>query len=318
MRILFLTNSHFDPDPDERAALLSEFTDIDLVSVPLADYPPELVERAEIIVGFPKPEDLVRATNLKWLQTPSSGVGQYMDRALFAHEGVILTNAKGTYGPQIADHVLGMIIGFNHNLFLYHDQMKEQKWYRYVPTKDLWQSTIIIIGLGDIGTNLATRAKAHGMRTIAVKRTMAEKPSSVDELYTIDKLDGVLGQGDYVVLCAASTDETEHLIDAKRLSLMKEGSYLINVGRGSLVDEEALIKALESGHLGGAGLDVTATEPLEKESPLWSLPNVLITPHASGLSYSDPHQVFTLFRENMRRLRDGVPLKNHVDFERGY
>ena len=125
MRILFLTNSHFDPDPDERAALLSEFTDIDLVSVPLADYRPELVERAEVIVGFPKPEDLVRATNLKWLQTPSSGVGQYMDRNLFAHEGVILTNAKGTYGPQIADHVLGMIIGFNHNLFLYHDQMKE-------------------------------------------------------------------------------------------------------------------------------------------------------------------------------------------------
>ncbi len=318
MRILFLTNSHFDPTEEERAALLSEFDDIELTVTALASYDPALLDEAEIIVGFPKAEDLRRAQKLRWLQTPSSGVGQYVDRNLFANDEVILTNAKGTYGPQIADHVLGMIIGFNHHLFIYHEQMKEQTWHRYVPAKDLWQSTILIIGFGDIGTNLARRAKAHGMHTVVVKRTLEEKPLYVDELYTTCELDRLLSEADYVVLCAASTGETEHLIDADRLALMQQGAYLINVGRGSLVDEEALIKTLESGHLGGAGLDVTAVEPLAKESPLWKLPNVLITPHASGLSHSDPHLVFALFVENLRRFVDKEALKNIVDFDRGY
>jgi len=318
MKILFLTNSFFNPSSDERAALIAEFGDIELTTAPASSYPIELLHDAEVIVGFPKPEELIHAVRLQWLQTPSSGVGQYLDRRLFAGRDVIITNAKGTYGPAIADHVMAMIIGFNHHLFRYHDQMKDQIWERYVPARDLTESTILIIGFGDIGTNLAERAKAHGLHTVVVKRTEAMKPDYVDELYRYDALDDLLKYADHVVLCAASTEETEQLMNASRLSLMRPSAYLYNVGRGSLIDEEALIEALRGGTIAGAGLDVTTVEPLPPDSPLWTLANVLITPHASGLSHSNSGMIFALFMENLRRYRAGSAMRNPVDFERGY
>jgi len=318
MKILFLTSSYFHPDDSERDALIAEFDDIQLTTAPSASYHINLLGDAQIIVGSPKPRDLVHATKLRWLQTPSSGVGQYLDKRLFANEDIIITNARGTYGPEIADHVLGMVIGFNHHLFCYHYRMKGQVWKGYVPQQDLSQSTILIIGFGDIGTNLAKRAKAHGLRTVVVKRSEAEKPPYVDELHTIGELDTLLGAADHVVLCAASTTETEHLMDATRLALMKKTAYLYNVARGSLVDEAALIEALRRGQIAGSGLDVTAVEPLPAESPLWTLPNVLITPHASGLSRRNSHAIFNLFVENLRGYRSGTAMKNVVDFVRGY
>ena len=319
IKTLFLTCSHFNPDKAELQRLSDTYRHLAVTMTEEKAYTEEQISEAEIIVGFPKPEDLCRATRLRWLQTPSAGVGPYVQRSLYhAPEEIVLTNAVGTYGRQIADHVMGMIIGSNHFLFTYHDQMKRGEWKRYFPDHDLWESTILIIGFGDIGQNLAKRAKAHEMQVLAVKRTPIEKPWYVDELHTPEALDSLLGRADYVVICAASTPETENIMHADRIAGMKRGAFLINVARGSLVDQEALIEALEAGRIAGAGLDVTDPEPLPPESKLWSLPNVLITPHASGLSHSDPHQVFSIFLENLEHYLGDGNFRNRVDFARGY
>lgn len=318
IKTLFFTCSHFNPDASELARVSETFPELQVTVAAEDSYTPEQIAEVEIIVGFPKAKDLPLAKNLKWLQTPSVGVGQYVDKQIYANENILLTNALGTYGRQIADHVIGMIIGFNHCLFTYWDQMREQKWERNFPVSDLWESTILMIGFGDIGKNLAPRAKAMGMQVLAVKRTLTDKNSSVDELYTVDALDSLLPRADYVVVCAASTPQTEGIMDKTRIGLMKKGSYLINVARGTLIDQDALINALERGQLAGAGLDVTEPEPLPKESKLWHMPNVLVTPHASGLSKSDPHQVFEIFFRNASHYLKNEKMQNLVDFTLKY
>lgn len=319
IKTLFLTCSHFNPDESELHRLSDTYQQVQITVTDEKAYTEEQIAEAEIIVGFPKPEDLCKATRLRWLQTPSAGVEPYIDRSLYhAPDNVVLTNAVGTYGRQIADHVMGMIIGENHYLFTYHDQMKRGEWNRFFPDHDLWESTILIIGFGDIGRNLAKRAKAHEMQVLVVKRTPIETPSSVDELHTPDALDSLIARADYIVICAASTPDTENIMHADRIANMKRGAFLINVARGSLVDQDALIEALEAGRIAGAGLDVTDPEPLPPESRLWSLPNVLITPHASGLSHSDPHQVFSIFLENLGHYLGEGNFRNRVDFKRGY
>ena len=162
--------------------------------------------------------------------------------------------------------------------FIYRDQMNEKRWQSYFPETDLWNQTLIIIGFGDLGRNIARKANAFGIHTIVFRRTMSEKPEYVDELYPIDLLDEHIHRADYLVLAPAATAETLSILNRGRLFAMKKGAYVINVSRGTLLDEEALIDALKSGHLGGAGLDVTTVEPLDSSSELWGMKNVLITP----------------------------------------
>lgn len=315
---LFLRCSHFNPTDDELRRLAASYPQLDVTVTDEQAYTDVQLASAEIIVGFPKAKDLPKAKNLRWLQTPSAGVGPYVDKNLYQHSDFMLTSAVGTYGRQIGDHVMGMVIAFNHLFLTYHDQMKEKRWERYFSVTDLWESTILLIGLGDIGTNVAKRAKAHEMHVVAIKRTITDKPDYVDELYTTDRLDEMLPKADYVVLCTASTPQTENLMDARRIGLMKQGSYLINVARGALADQDAIVAALESKHLAGAGFDATEPEPLPKESKLWSFPNVLITPHSSGLSPSDPHKVFEIFLDNLGQYLGDRNMKNLVDFDRKY
>jgi phosphoglycerate dehydrogenase-like enzyme len=315
---LFLTSTHFCPNQAELTKLKTEFPQLQLNIVQGSNYTREQLQEAQIIVGNPKAEDLKYATNLRWLQTASSGVGPYTELDVYARKTVFLTNAKGTYGRQIADHVLGTIIAYNHLFFTYYEQMKSKQWKSYFPSSDLFDSTILIIGFGDIGKNVAIRAKAHEMRTVVIKRTESEKPSYVDEMATMDKLDSFLPEADYVVLCAASTDQTKHIINSQRIASLKNSAYIVNVGRGSLIDEQALIEALENKVIGGAALDVTEEEPLSPTSKLYSLPNVFITPHSSGLSDTDPRQVFSLFFENLGRYLQSKEMVNLVDFQRKY
>ncbi len=315
---LFLTGTHFNPNEEELAKLTAAYPQVDFSLAESNKYSPAQIQEAHIIVGSPRPEDLKHATNLRWLQTQSSGIGPYTDLNIYAHKNVLLTNAKGTYGRQIADHVLGAIIAHNHLFFTYYEQMKNKQWKSYFPSGDLFDSTILIIGFGDIGKNVAIRAKAHEMRTVVIKRTESDKPSYVDEMATMDKLDAFLPEADYVVLCAASTDQTKHIINAQRIASLKDSAYIVNVGRGSLIDEEALIEALENKTIGGAALDVTEVEPLSATSKLYSLPNVFITPHSSGLSDTDPRQVFSLFFENLGRYLQSKEMVNLVDFQRKY
>jgi|BioPla2DNA2_1021312.scaffolds.fasta_scaffold13359_7 phosphoglycerate dehydrogenase-like enzyme len=319
MKILFLTGSHLNPTSEELARVKERYPNVQIATMPMKDYDLEALKEAEIIAGIPKPGDLRHAAKLKWLQTQSAGVEKVARRELFANDDVIVTSASGTYGRQISDHVMGMVLGFNHNLFIYRDQMNEKRWQSYFPETDLWNQTMIIIGFGDLGRNIARKANAFGIHTIVFRRTMSEKPEYVDELYPIDLLDEHIHRADYLVLAPAATAETLSILNRGRLFAMKKGAYVINVSRGTLLDEEALIDALKSGHLGGAGLDVTTVEPLDPSSELWGMKNVLITPHASGLAPHSIHTVFEIFFENLGHyLTDRSRMKNVVDFTRGY
>lgn len=316
---LLLTSPFLNLSERELAELRTSFPQVNFKIAPREDYTESDLLEAEIIVGNLKPTDLAKAPSLRWLQTQSSGVNAYLNKALYCNDEIILTNAAGTYGKQIADHIIGLIVAFNHSFFTYHEQMHSRLWRRYYPTVDIYRSTLLILGLGDLGKNLAKRAKALEMNVIAIKRTLGEKPAFVDELYQLDALDNLLPRADFVTLCLPSTAETELLFDDRRLSLMKKGSYLFNPSRGSLIDEEALIKALESGHLGGASLDATTIEPLPSESKLWQLPNVLITPHSSGLSLNSTERLLELLKENLSHyFTNQTLMKNRVDFARQY
>ena len=316
--VLLLRNFEFDPDDREMELLCGEFPQLCFTATDERSYVPQDLARYEIIVGSPRPEDLKWAKHLRWLQTQTSGVDRFVDRSLFARSDILLSNASGAYGRQIADQVIATVIAFNHSLLHYHSQMTDSLWQVRPSSADLWEQTLLVIGLGDLGRHVVQRAKWHGMRVIAVKRTIADTLVDVDVVATLDGLEALLPEADYVVLCAPSTAETRQVMDRRRIALMKRSSFLINVARGTLVDHDALTEALRGGHLAGAALDVTDPEPLHPGHPLWTLPNVLITPHSSGLSCNDPRRVFKIVHENMRKYLAGQPLRNQVDFDRTY
>jgi len=315
---LLLTCSHFNPTKDELRRLQCTYPQLKITVENQTSYSSKELEQAEIIVGFPKPNDLIKAKNLLWLQTPSAGIQEYADKNLFFNANIMLTNSRGTFGRQIGDHVIGMIIAFNHNFFTYQEQMKEKKWIRYFPTKNIWDSTVLIVGLGDIGTNIAKRAKTLGMYVIAIKRTISEKPEFVDELYTLEEIDSQIPKADYVVLSLASTPKTIKIFNKDRIALMKRDALFINVARGDLVDQTALITALQEKKIAGAGLDATSPEPLETTCELWNMENVFITPHASGLSSSDSSSVFEIFFHNVKNYIEKESLKNAISFQERY
>jgi phosphoglycerate dehydrogenase-like enzyme len=259
------------------------------------------------------------AKKLKWLHLPSAGADGYTTYELYCNkEEIRITNSSGVFGLPIAEHIFAMILSHNHNLQDYAYHKAEKKWRRIHSAKDFYASTIGIIGLGDIGTEVAKRAKAWGARVLVVKRTLTETPEYIDQLYRLEEIDEVLKQSDYIILALPNTAKTVGLISEQKLRMMKPGAFLVNIGRGVLIDQEALIKALREGWIGGAGLDVTEPEPLPADSPLWELPNVIITPHASGGSPTNDQRRFQIFYQNLLRYRDKLPLENMVDFIEGY
>lgn len=278
----------------------------------------EKIAEAEIIFGLPNYGQLGMAKKLKWLHIMSAGAEKHNDRSRYANKDTVLTNSSGVYGQPISEHILTLIFTHNRNMELFYRWKNEHKWDKGYKMKDFFDSTVGIIGLGDIGTEVARKSKALGARVLAVKRRVTEKPDFVDELYGEDGIDKLLEQSDYVVLALPTTGKTSGIIAEERINRMKKDAFLVNVGRGALIDQEALIRALREERIGGAGLDVTFPEPLPPESPLWSLPNVIITPHASGSSPSNTKRRFGIFLENLKRHVEGRPLANVVDFDTGY
>lgn len=276
------------------------------------------IKNAEVIVGFPKPELVKKAENLKWLHLSSIGVDKHIDKSIYQNEEILLTNSSGTYGKPISDHVLGLMIMLARNLHFFRDQQAQHLWNKIDANKDLFHSTLCIIGLGDIGKNLAVKAKALGMKVIGIKRTAAQLPGYLDELYTTEALDQVLPQADFVVLSLATTKETVNLMSRERLGLMRKDAYLINIGRGALLDQEALYDALNTGSLAGAAIDVTTPEPLPEDSKLWGLKNLIITPHVSGKSPTTCQRQFSVFYHNLERYLSGKELDHVIDFDLMY
>ncbi|ANX01576.1 hydroxyacid dehydrogenase [Thermoclostridium stercorarium subsp. leptospartum DSM 9219] len=273
---------------------------------------------AEVIIGQPNPKYLKKAKKLKWVQLTSAGADHVADASLYANNDIILTNASGVYGKPIAEHVFAMILAFNRNLMQYERNRQNGKWSPVLPMRDFYGSTLCVIGFGDIGKEVAIRGKALGARVIAVKRTVGECPPYVDELYLTDEIDKVLPKADYLVLALPNTPETRGILSEERIKKLKPEVFIVNVGRGTAICQEALIRALQEGRIAGAGLDVTDPEPLPADSPLWKMPNVIITSHTSGFSPQNWNRHAELIRENLSRYVEGRPLLNRVDFNKKY
>jgi len=272
---------------------------------------------AEVIFAGHWSDDLWKAApGLKWVQSWGAGVERFLTPD-FVAAPITLTNAAGIYAVPIAEHVMAFILYFSRRFNRFVRWQSEHRWEWGEPD-ELAGKTVGIVGLGGIGSQVARRAKAFDVRVIAV-RNHPEKPSpDADEVRGPDGLDWLLTESDYVALCAALTPRTRHLIGAAQLQRMKPTAYLINIGRGALVDEPALIKALREGQIAGAGLDVFETEPLPQDSPLWDMPNVMVTPHNSGSSPRSFSRTMDLFRRNLERYLAGQQLLNVVDKAAGY
>lgn len=274
-----------------------------------------LLPRAEVLFGWPAPEDLPRAQRLRWVQLPSAGVGRYPERL---PAGVLLTNSSGLFGIPVAEHVFALMLGLARAVPQAVRAAAEATWDPSPAFGELHGTTCGLLGLGDIGQAVARRAKAFGMRVLAVRRHVEETPAYVDALWPVAELDRLLAASDHVVNTLPHTEATHHLIDAGRIARMKPGAFFYNVGRGGTVDEAALVEALQEGRLAGAGLDVFETEPLPAESPLWHLPNVILTPHQGGATPHLDRRQADLFLRNLQGFLRDEPLENVVDRARGY
>ena len=259
------------------------------------------------------------ATGLKWVQSGGAGVERFLT-ADFIASPIVLTNARGIYAVPIADHIMAFVLHFSRVFNMLLRKQIGHAWADWGECEpdELVGKTLGIVGLGGIGTELAKRAKAFDMRVIATRRRPELPSGHAEEARGADELPWLLRESDYVALCAALTPGTRHLIGEEQLKLMKPTAHLINIGRGGLIDEQALIAALRERQIAGAGLDVFEMEPLPADSPLWDMPNVLITPHTAGSSPRSHARLMDLFCENLRRHVAGKPLLNVVDKAAGY
>lgn len=281
-------------------------------------------ERAEVYFGFGVPPQILEvAPGLRWAHTGTAGVGSWLSPALIESD-VILTNAAGIHAAPIAETVLAMILHFARGLDFAVRAQARGAWDRDAfdradaPIGEIAESTVGIIGLGGIGREVGVRMAALGARVLGLRRRAGEPPPGVELVHGDGGLARILRESHYLVLAAPLTPLTRHMIDRAALGLMRPDAVLVNVSRGALVDEEALVEALREGRIRGAALDVFATEPLPAEHPLWSLPNVLITPHVSGCTHRFWKRHAALLVENIGRYLDGRPLANVVDKRAGY
>ena len=279
----------------------------------------EDVDWAQVILGNVPAAMLHGSPALEWLQTNSAGVEAYIQPGVLAGN-TLLTNATGAYGLAIAEHMLGMLLELFKKLELYRDAQKSGAWQSQGAVKAVYGSTVLVLGMGDIGGEFAARCKALGAKVIGVRRSPRPCPEYADEVHLLEDLDSLLPHADVVAITLPGTDATRGLMSRERLAKMKEGAVLLNVGRGFIVDTEALCDALERGHLSGAGVDVTDPEPLPPTHRLWNIPTAVVTPHISGFYHlRETHErIVGIFLENLRHFQGGEPLRNLVDFATGY
>lgn len=283
--------------------------------------PAELAGQYEVLYGMPDRAALRTFTGLKWFCGNFAGVDAYLDDALYPSPDVILTNSSGAYGVTIAEHLIMVTLMLLRHASAYVLEAAAHRWGPVLPMRSIMGSTITVVGTGDIGTAFAQRAKALGAAHIrGVHRTNKVLPRCFDESYAVEDLDFALAGADIVVLCVPGTKETEHLITRERLGLLKKTSVLINVGRGSVLDQDALMEVLNSGKIAGAALDVTNPEPLPPEHPLWNTKNLIITPHVSGnMSLDITCDIdVNMFCDNLTRYCRQQPLKHVVERSVGY
>ena len=280
----------------------------------------QLLDEAEVLFDFGPLElapSLGTRPRLRWIQGTSAGVGGLVDRIGLSKSPVVVTTASGVHARPLAEFAVLAILAFAKELPRLVRDQRDHRWQRYA-TDETAGKTVCVVGLGKIGREVARLARALDMRAVGTVRDVRGRLAEdldVDRLLPTDRLDDLLPHADAVVLSCPLTPQTHHLLDARRLALLKPGAIVINVARGQVVDEAALIGALRSGRLGGAALDVFEQEPLSPDSPLWDLPNVLVSPHSASTVAAESSRIVDLFCENLRRYLAGEPLLNVLDKE---
>ncbi|WP_371069215.1 D-2-hydroxyacid dehydrogenase [Sediminibacillus sp. JSM 1682029] len=278
------------------------------------------VQSAEIIAGWKKDMSaaLNAASSLRWVQSWSAGVDSHPLEA-FAERSIALTSANGVHAYPISETIFAMMLSLTRKIHAYVRNQQSKTWAHEHLKLELHRKTAGIIGMGAIGKETAKIAKAFGMKVIGVRHS--QKPEEfVDEMVTTERLNEVLPSCDYVIVTVPLTSETHHLFGEKQFHTMKSSSFFINIGRGEVVDESALVEALQTEKIAGAGLDVFEKEPLPEDSPLWELDNVILTPHSAGSTeHYDKRLIEDIFIPNLKQyLKGEAPSINLVDFDKGY
>jgi len=284
-----------------------------------------LLAQADILFDFDRssgPDLATRAPKVRWVQATSAGIGEYVRRMGYAQSmpDTVFTTASGVHARPLAEFCIMVMLAFHKKLLMSQQHQREHRWERFA-AGELDGQTLVIVGMGRIGTEIARLAQAFGMRVVGVKRSTAgaDLPAlHLDALYGPDELHAALPQAENLVLITPHTAETTGMISARELALLPKGAVFINIGRGALVDEPALIETLRSGHLLGAGLDVFATEPLPAESPLWDMENVITCAHSASTAYRENERITELFLQNLRRFLAGAPMINVFDHAKGF
>ena len=305
------------PSVDEKSIEVIRQTaaGLNVVAPPRERLADELAD-AEIFYGYHTPEIFREAKRLRWIQSTAAGMDAIIDSQLAARD-LMITNASGVHGPQVAEAAWALTLAVARRLPVYFRQQREHVW-QCAAHLDLDGAMAGVVGLGGVGRRYARIAAAMGMRVIAVDRHHPSKPDSVQAVWHLDRLAELLGIADVVLISCPYTADTHHLIDAPGLARMKPNAILVNIARGGIVDEVALLEALRAGRIAGAGIDVCETEPLPSDSPLWDAPNLVITPHCAGYSPQRSRRLTAFFCENLQRYLAHERLLNLVDPHLGY
>lgn len=326
-KIIFCVQFHFSfwrIPPELPAAVQSRWPELRVAHLESYDQLPSELPDTDIFIGFTlTPPQLAVAQKLQWIHVTAAGVAQLIRPDVRA-SGVIVTNSRGIHAIPMAEHTMGLLIALARKFpasmrFQAENHWAQQEiWDAQPRPSELSGATLVIVGFGAIGSELARRARAFGMRVLAVTRSGKVDGTLADRVFSTSDHIRALTEADYVVLAAPDTPETNHMIGARELAAMKRTACLVNIARGTLVDEAALISALKNKTIAAAALDVVAQEPMPPENPLWRLENVFITPHTSAVSEQLWPRQTVLIIENLERWFSGRELINRVDLTRGY
>jgi phosphoglycerate dehydrogenase-like enzyme len=307
-----------------RDRLQSAFPDHQFLQFESYDQVPQEIADTDVFIGWSlRPEQFVAAKKLRWIHSPAAAVHQLMFPELIASD-VIVTNSSNVHGPVVAEHAITVLLALAKRLPQAMHYQREKKWAQtllwneFPRPREVSGATVVVVGVGGIGSAFIRHARNFGMHVIAVRENVSKGKGEADEVVSLSDFDQVLSRADYIVLCTPVTPATTGIINESRLNRMKPDAYIINVGRGPLIDEAALLHALQTRRIAGAALDVFVEEPLSPESPFWSLSNVLITPHTAAVTERLWDRHYELIADNLRRLLAGQPLLNRVDPRRGY
>lgn len=306
-------------DPARFAELERQHDDVQIVMPPTGEPTAPLMADVDAVYGQLTPDEFASARQLRWVQSPSAGVEWMWRVPELADSDVVVTNMRGAHAATIAEHTFAMLLTHTRGMRVFGQHQLDHHWGRSeVSLTAIKGLTMGIVGFGNIGRAIARRATGFEMRVLAVDAEPVPAGEGVEEVWPLSRLDEMCRESDVLAIAAPITPSSRGMIGAEQLRQLKRGAYVLQMSRGGIVNESALVDALEEGHLGGAGMDVTETEPLPVGDPLWTAPNVIITPHASAGSKLTWDLVWSILSENLGRFVRGEPLLNVVDKRRGW